>query len=186
MYPALTRRASERDLVLVKTSAEALPFPDSSVDEVICSLVLCTVDDPTATIAEVLRVLRPGGTFRFVEHVAAHPASPRRWIESAIAKPCSWLYEDCQLCRDTGHLIEHAGFSRADIDRHRFKQSLFFPVNSAISGTGSDQTPILHDTAGMTFAEAVDTVWSPLSSPSSRCSSSSSSTARPGRVVGDR
>jgi SAM-dependent methyltransferase len=109
MYPALTRRASERDLVLVKTSAEALPFPDSSVDEVICSLVLCTVDDPTATIAEVLLVLRPGGTFRFVEHVAAHPTSPRRWIQSAIAKPWSWLYEDCQLCRDTGHLIEHAG-----------------------------------------------------------------------------
>lgn len=139
MHTGLIRRADERglDIELIHASAEDLPMPDSSVDEVICSLVLCTVDDPTAAVAEVLRVLRPGGTFRFVEHVAAHPASPRRWIQAAIARPWSWIYEGCELCRDTGHLIEHAGFNRVAIDRHRLRQSVFFPVNTAISGTAT-------------------------------------------------
>jgi SAM-dependent methyltransferase len=96
--------------------------------------VLCTVDDPARTVAEVLRVLRPGGRFRFVEHVAARPASPRRWVQWTLARPWAWIYEGCQLSRDTGRLIETAGFSRTDVERHRFRRSLFFPVNSAISG----------------------------------------------------
>lgn len=139
MHPGLVERAAERgvDIELVATSAEALPFPDSSVDEVICSLVLCTVDDPEAVIAEVLRVLRPGGTFRFVEHVAAPAASPRRWIQTAIARPWAWVYEGCRLCRHTESLIEQAGFGRTDIIRRRFRWSVFFPVNSAISGTAT-------------------------------------------------
>ena len=136
MHPGLIQRAAERglDLELIKASAETIPLPDSSVDEVICSLVLCTVNNPAATIAEVLRVLRPGGTFRFVEHVAAHPASPRRWMQATITKPWAWIFEGCQLCRDTGQLVEHAGFSQTNVDRHRLRQSVFFPVNSAISG----------------------------------------------------
>ncbi len=136
MHPRLIERAAERglQLELIKASAETIPLPDSSVDEVICSLVLCTVNDPAATVAEVLRILRPGGSFRFVEHVVAHPASPRRWIQATIAKPWAWIFEGCQLCRDTGHLVEHAGFSQATVDRHRLRQSVFFPVNSAISG----------------------------------------------------
>lgn len=139
MHQALIERAAARglDLELIEAQAEALPIPDNSVDEVVCSLVLCTVENPTRTVAEVLRVLRPGGTFRFVEHVAAHPAMPRRWIQWTLTKPWSWLYEGCQLGRDTARLIETAGFSNTDVRRHRFRQSLFFPVNSAISGTAT-------------------------------------------------
>ena len=58
-------------LEVLAQGAERLPFPDASVDVVIATLVLCTVGDPDAVLAEVHRVLRPGGTFRFVEHVAA-------------------------------------------------------------------------------------------------------------------
>lgn len=139
MHPRLAVRAIGKgvDLELVKAPAEALPIPDSSVDEVICSLVLCTVDDPARTLAEVLRVLRPGGSFRFVEHVAAHPASPRRWIQTTIAKPWSWVFEGCSLCRDTGRLIEQAGFARTEINRRRLRRSIFFPVNTAIWGTAT-------------------------------------------------
>ena len=139
MHQRLTERAAARgvELELIAAPAEVLPIPDDTVDEVICSLVLCTVEDPARTLAEVRRVLRPGGTFRFVEHVAAHPATPRRWIQWALATPGSWIYEGCQLGRDTGRLIEAAGFTRTDIERRRFRQSLFFPVNSAISGTAT-------------------------------------------------
>ena len=50
---------------------EALPLDDASVDAVVATLVLCTVENPAAVLAEVARVLRPGGRFVFVEHVAA-------------------------------------------------------------------------------------------------------------------
>ena len=139
MHLGLLERAAEGgiDLELIKAPAEALPIPNNSVDDIVCTLVLCTVDSPAQTLAEVLRVLRPGGTFRFVEHVAAHPVAPRRWVQWAVAKPWSWTFEGCQLNRNTAELIERAGFSSTDIERHRFRWSLFFPVNSAISGTAT-------------------------------------------------
>ena len=136
MYERLRRRAAEHDveLELVTGPAEALPLADDSVDTVICSLVLCTVADPDAALREIVRVVRPGGTFRFVEHVAAGPASPRRWIQRAITRPWSWLFQGCRLCRDTEALVAAAGFGELDVLRRRFRRSLFVPVNSAIAG----------------------------------------------------
>jgi SAM-dependent methyltransferase len=136
MHARLARRARERriDLELVGAPAEMLPMPTDSVDTVICSLVLCTVEDPAEVISEIRRVLRPGGSFRFVEHVVAHPLSPRRWIQAAIRRPWSWLFEGCQLCRDTGALIESAGFAVVEMQRSRLRCSVFVPVNTVISG----------------------------------------------------
>lgn len=136
MHGRLMERAGEHDLQLelVAAPAEKLPLGDDSIDTVICSLVLCTVADPQAVLAEVRRVLRPGGTFRFVEHVAAHPASPRRWLQAVIARPWSWLFQGCSASRDTETLIDKAGFGEVDFRRHRLRQSVFVPVNSAISG----------------------------------------------------
>ncbi|MGB3734100.1 MAG: class I SAM-dependent methyltransferase [Ilumatobacter sp.] len=152
MHPRLIERARDRDLDidLVGARAEHIPVPDDSVDTVICSLVLCTVSDPTRALAEICRVLRPGGTFRFVEHVAAHPVSPRRWIQTAIARPWSWLFEGCQLCRDTGALIEASDLDANDIRTGRFDVSAFIPVNTVISGWASKpctDTPATTSTA---------------------------------------
>lgn len=136
MHDALGRRAAERDieLELVPASAERLPLPDASVDEVICSLVLCTVPDPAAAVREVRRVLRPGGRFRFVEHVAAPAWSPRRWLQHAIRRPWSWVFEGCDLCRDTAALVEASGFASVELRRGRLRGSLFVPVNTVVSG----------------------------------------------------
>lgn len=149
MHAALLARAAERgvDLHLVECHAEQLPLPDESVDDVICSLVLCTVGDPDRVLAEVLRVLRPGGSFRFVEHVAAHPASARRWLQWAVDRPWAWIFEGCQLRRDTAQVIEDAGFHSTDIARHRLAQSIFVPVNTAISGVATKRArPLLAKT----------------------------------------
>ena len=73
---------------------EAIPLDDGSVDAVICSLVLCTVATPPAVLAEIKRVLRPGGTFRFVEHVAARPISPRRWLQRILQRPWAWRHRN--------------------------------------------------------------------------------------------
>jgi hypothetical protein len=88
-------------------------------------------------------VLRPGGTFRFVEHVAAHPISPRRWIQTALNRPWSWLFEGCQLCRNTGALIQSSGFAEVDMAKRRVRLSLFVPVNFVISGRARKASPPL-------------------------------------------
>lgn len=136
MHGRLVQRAQQRDIAIdvVADDAHHLPFPDASVDDVICSLVMCTVTDPAAALTEIRRVLRPGGRFRFVEHVAAPPWSPRRWLQHAVRRPWNWVYEGCDTCRDTASTILTAGFSEVDLTRRRLRHSFFFPVNTAIHG----------------------------------------------------
>jgi SAM-dependent methyltransferase len=136
MHPALRQRAAARSigLMLHADGADRMPLATNSVDDVLCSLVLCTVDDPAAVLAEIRRVLRPGGRLRFVEHVAAPFWSPRRWLQGALRGPWRWLYEGCDLCRNTGEAIQAAGFSKVHITSRRWRHSLFVPVNSAIHG----------------------------------------------------
>ncbi|MEL7206975.1 MAG: class I SAM-dependent methyltransferase [Actinomycetota bacterium] len=136
MHDGLRSRAADRgvELVLLGSGAEDVPLADGSVDDIVCSLVLCTVEDQDAVLAEVKRLLRPGGRFRFVEHVAAPRWSPRRLLQATLRRPWRWVYEGCELCRDTATAVEQAGFSSVEIDRGRFRRSLFVPVNTAISG----------------------------------------------------
>jgi ubiquinone/menaquinone biosynthesis C-methylase UbiE len=63
----------------VSAPAEALPLPAGSFDTVVGTLVLCTVGDPAVVLAEVARLLRPGGRYLFLEHVRAHDARLARW-----------------------------------------------------------------------------------------------------------
>ena len=136
MHRLLQRRASAAGvgLTLVPGVAEALPLPDSSVDDVLCTLVLCTVGDAHRTLAEVKRVLKPGGRFRFVEHVAAPAWSPRRWVQALLRRPWAWVFEGCDCGRDTVAHLSAAGFSQLDIHRRKWRHSAFFPVNTSIWG----------------------------------------------------
>lgn len=136
MHDALRERCERAGipLTLHAAGAESIPLPDDSVDEVVCSLVLCTVADPGQVLAEVRRVLRPGGTFRFVEHVAAPPRSVRRVVQRAIQGPWGWLFEGCQLARETPRLVHEAGFTEVHVRQLTLRHSLFYPVNSAVWG----------------------------------------------------
>ena len=135
MVGALERRCRERGIPVrvIAAGAEAIPLPDASVDEVICSLVLCTVEDPARVLAEVRRVLRPGGRFRYVEHVAGRGL--RRVVQRTLRRPWAWLFEGCQLDRHTVELVAAAGFSCVDAAARRLRRSVFYPVNSAVWGT---------------------------------------------------
>jgi len=136
MHTGLLRRAAERNIEVdvLADDARRLPLADDSVDDVLCSLVLCSVDEPAAVLDEIRRVLRPGGRFRFFEHVAAPAWSPRRWLQHAIRRPWRWLYEGCDTCRGTASTIQAAGFNEVDVRRRRLRHSCFLPVNTTIHG----------------------------------------------------
>ncbi|MCC6616687.1 MAG: class I SAM-dependent methyltransferase [Anaerolineae bacterium] len=96
---------------------EHLPVDDASMDVVVASHVLCSVDDQAQVLSEVLRVLKPGGKFAFVEHVAAPEESNLRLIQRLVEPPWRFVGDGCHLSRDTGAVIESAGFSHVAIER---------------------------------------------------------------------
>lgn len=139
MVPHLQRRAGHRgiDVEVHTTGAESLPLEDGSVDEVVCSLVLCTVADPDTVVSEIRRVLRPGGRFRFVEHVAAPPGSLRSGVQRILRRPWKWGFEGCCLDRDTATTIQEAGFNDVELEVGKMPRSLFYPVNHAVWGVAT-------------------------------------------------
>jgi SAM-dependent methyltransferase len=113
--------------------AESTGLPDGSAETVISSLVLCTVHDPAAVLAEVRRILRPGGTFRFVEHVAAPDGTPTRLAQRVLRRPWAWTFEGCSCERDLEGALRAAGFARVDVERYRV-HTPFLPFNTQIAG----------------------------------------------------
>ncbi|MGZ4661436.1 MAG: class I SAM-dependent methyltransferase [Arthrobacter sp.] len=99
--------------------AEALPAADASVDVVVCSLVLCSVADQAAALAEVVRVLRPGGVLLFYEHVrSAHRVLGA--AEDLLTPLWSRVAGGCHPNRDTAAVIAGAGLTVAGLERFGF------------------------------------------------------------------
>lgn len=105
------------EVELRAVGAERLDFEDDTVDAAVCTLVLCTVPDPAQMISEVRRVLKPGGRFFFIEHVAAEQGTLLRRMQDLLLKPWRYVFEGCHTNRETGVLLEEAGFSHVAIDR---------------------------------------------------------------------
>jgi ubiquinone/menaquinone biosynthesis C-methylase UbiE len=98
-------------------SAEALPLDDESVDTVVSTLVLCTVDFQDRALAEVARVLRPEGQLLFIEHVRSDSPRVARW-QDRLATPWRHFAAGCRCNRDTIASITTAGFSTEHEDTH--------------------------------------------------------------------
>ncbi len=114
--------------------AEGLPVADASADAVVSTLVLCSVDDLGAALAEVRRVLKPGGRFVFIEHVAAPDGSLLRRVQRIVKPAWGAVADGCRPDRETGQLIERAGF--ADVQIERFDAAMPLPVvRPHIAGT---------------------------------------------------
>jgi SAM-dependent methyltransferase len=118
MHPYLIEEARHLGMTIRLDSgtADAIPFPDNHFDAVVSTLVLCSVPDPRHTLQEIYRVLKPGGRFVFIEHVAAPPDTmTRRW--QGFLKPL-WkpLADGCHPDRETGATIESAGFREVKIE----------------------------------------------------------------------
>lgn len=97
------------DAELVESSTEELPFPDGRFDSALATLVFCSVPDQMRGLREVRRVLKPGGTFFFMEHVL--PRSNHLSVPMKMINPV-WKVAagGCHLTRQTAEAIEEAGF----------------------------------------------------------------------------
>jgi ubiquinone/menaquinone biosynthesis C-methylase UbiE len=107
----------KRPAHLVRGVAESLPFPDESIDTVLSTLVLCSVPTLQRTLSEVLRVLKPGGKFLFIEHVAAPEGTFLRRIQRTVGPFWSRIGDGCQPDRTTGEALLEAGFRNITVDR---------------------------------------------------------------------
>lgn len=112
--------------------AEALPFTDGSIDAVACTLTLCSVPSPAAALAEVSRVLRPGGKLLFLEHVLSETDPKLRALQRAFSPLQVESADGCHLDRRTLETIRAAGF--ASVDAQYFELQDFLYLNPTVAG----------------------------------------------------
>jgi ubiquinone/menaquinone biosynthesis C-methylase UbiE len=114
----LARRADGRASV-VAAAAEELPVEDASLDTVVSTLVLCTVEDPDAALGEIRRVLRPGGQLLLIEHVRSD-VRRRAALQRLLRGPWSRFARGCRCDQPTAELVRAAGF-RAELRTARWR-----------------------------------------------------------------
>ncbi|MCS3706094.1 SAM-dependent methyltransferase [Salinibacter ruber] len=114
--------------------AQKTGLPDESVDAVVSTLVLCSVPDVRDTLAELRRVLRPGGRLLFIEHVAAERHTPLCWFQHGIRPVWRAVADGCRPDRDTGAQLRRAGFSTVEMERFDIGVP---PVSPHIVGTAT-------------------------------------------------
>jgi SAM-dependent methyltransferase len=122
--PAMTARrlaeprveASHVEVRHVGLRGEEIPLPDRSCDGALSTFTLCTIPDVSAALAEIHRVVRPGGAFHFLEHGRSPDAGVARW-QSRLDPLQRRLCDGCHLTRDPVALVRDAGFELVEIDQ---------------------------------------------------------------------
>ena len=99
----------------VGLDGQSLPLPDQSCDAALSTFTLCTIPDAGVALAEVHRVLRPGGTFHFLEHGAAPDPSVATW-QRRFEPAQKRLAGGCHLTRDVVAMVTDAGFEIVQVD----------------------------------------------------------------------
>ncbi|MGC4756709.1 methyltransferase domain-containing protein [Micromonospora trifolii] len=131
-------------VTVVDGLAEALPAGDGEFDAAVVALVLCTVPDQASALAEISRVLRPGGQVRFFEHVAAEEATglhrTQRFVDATL-----WpkLFAGCHTNRDTVAAIGAAGFEVEELRRFRFPATSNSPSSPCVIGRATRPVPVV-------------------------------------------
>ena len=114
-------------VAVVGGTAEALPLADAEADAVVSTLVLCSVANLDQILAEVRRVLRPGGRFLFIEHVAAPRGSGLRWAQRLLRGPWAVVADGCRPDQETERAVRAAGFASVATEAFRVPGGLVAP-----------------------------------------------------------
>ena len=126
--PYLMRRLREQvetaglAVSLHPDAAEELSLPDASFDTVVCTLVLCSVQSPAASLGEVRRLLKPGGTLRFLEHVRGDGLEGR--AHDLLQPLWGLIPGHCHINRRTGRTIVALGYEILELERRRLPGGL--------------------------------------------------------------
>lgn len=104
---------------VIDAVGEAVPLPDDSVDGVLFAYVLCTVDDPSAAVAEAVRVLRPGGVIAVLEHVKADEGTWMRRAQQLVSPIWPRFTGGCRCDRDTRSAFAAAGLDVSGLQDRR-------------------------------------------------------------------
>jgi len=145
--PHMARRLRERAVgvgaEVVEAPAGRLPFEDASFDTVTCTLVLCTVTDPDAVLAEIARVLRPGGRFLFFEHVRDEDRRTARW-QDRLERPWGWIAGGCHPNRDTVATMRSSPLEVEDVRPAKLPKApaLVRPAVSGSARRAADRAPM--------------------------------------------
>ena len=114
------------DWRLVEASGEQLPFADRSFDTVLATFVLCTTPDPKGALAEIARVLKPGGEYLFLEHVRDEDGSALSRFQDLVELPHRYLTAGCHPNRRTADLIRDSPLEVEELEHGR--QPRAFPT----------------------------------------------------------
>jgi ubiquinone/menaquinone biosynthesis C-methylase UbiE len=135
---ALAVQAADNAAIAVSVGdavAEELPLEDASVDAAVACLVLCSVKNLAGAVAELHRVVRPGGELRFNEHVASDHPLRKALQRTADATVWPLISCGCHLGRDTGTGLQDGGFRIERVERFVFSVSAVDPPKGHILGT---------------------------------------------------
>lgn len=109
------------NIELLDDKAECISLPDVSFDAVVCTLVLCSVNDLEKTLIEIHRILRPQGKLYFIEHVAATNNITRYKWQRRLAFLWKCIAAGCHITRHTEDAIKSAGFNITEIQRQSMR-----------------------------------------------------------------
>jgi ubiquinone/menaquinone biosynthesis C-methylase UbiE len=152
---------SGRRARLFDSPAECLPCADASVDTVVSTLVLCTVDAPDVALQEIARVLRPDGQLLFVEHVRSESPWLARW-QDRLVTPWRHFARGCRCNRATTQLILASGFRLDDV-RESSWRGVPPIVRPLVAGRAQKAEPATAGTASVAASRpGPATTWSRL------------------------
>lgn len=120
--------------------AEHIPLPDNSIDTVVSTWTLCSIEHPNAALKEIARVLKPGGKFIFIEH-GASPRAPARLLQKILTPFTKHFTGNCHMDRNIEKLITDAGYTISITKK--FPQNLF--------------SPLIYNTQGVALPHRTDT-----------------------------
>lgn len=128
-------RAARVPVLSVGAVGEALPFPDGSVDTVLCALVLCSVHDPAGVVAELRRVLTDDGVLLLLEHVAASDGSRTARVQQRLDRGWAAMAGGCHLTRTTVQVLSDGGFDTTGL--RELGAPKVFPLLPLVAGAAT-------------------------------------------------